>query len=129
MRTHNIPSCYRKSKRSLLCPPDLALLSVASNYPCLELICMVQKVFEPLKFDYTLKKDPLKEQLVLVVCVSVCGKKHAYSVILTFKFFIKKQHPSEIHLRQTACQSHVGTHRLNQLILTVLMRGHNICFH
>ena len=37
-------------------PPDLALLStlIGSNYPCLELIFMVQKVFEPLKFDCTL---------------------------------------------------------------------------
>ena len=34
-------------------PPDLALLStfIGSNYPCLELIFMVPKVFEPLKFD------------------------------------------------------------------------------
>ena len=33
-------------------PPDLALLSnlTGSNYPCLELILMAQKVFEPLKF-------------------------------------------------------------------------------
>ena len=53
MRTHNIPSYYRKSKRSLFIPPDLALLStlIGSNYPCLELIFMVSKVFEPLKFD------------------------------------------------------------------------------
>ena len=34
-------------------PLDLALLSTptGSNYPCLELILMVPKVFEPLKFD------------------------------------------------------------------------------
>ena len=34
-------------------PPDLALSStlIDSNYPCLELIFMVPKVFEPLKFD------------------------------------------------------------------------------
>ena len=34
-------------------PPDLALLSTltGSNYPCLELISMVPKMFEPLKFD------------------------------------------------------------------------------
>ena len=33
--------------------PDLALWStlIGSNYPCLELILMVPKVFEPLKFD------------------------------------------------------------------------------
>ena len=33
-------------------PPDLALLSalIGSNYPCLELIFMVPKMFEPLKF-------------------------------------------------------------------------------
>ena len=34
-------------------PPDLALSAtlIGSNYPCLELIFMVPKVFEPLKFD------------------------------------------------------------------------------
>ena len=34
-------------------PPNLALLSTltGSNYPCLELIFMVPKVFELLKFD------------------------------------------------------------------------------
>ena len=34
-------------------PPDLALLStlIGSNYPCLELVFMVPKMFEPLKFD------------------------------------------------------------------------------
>ena len=53
MRTHNIPSCYRNSKEILIMPPDLVLLLtlVGSNYPCLELIFMVPKVFEPLKFD------------------------------------------------------------------------------
>ena len=53
MRAHNIPSCYRKSKKILIKPPDWALLStlIGSNYPCLELIFMVPKVFEPLKFD------------------------------------------------------------------------------
>ena len=51
MRTHNIPPCYRK-KTILIKQPDLALLStlIGSNYPCLELIFMVPKVFEPLKF-------------------------------------------------------------------------------
>ena len=53
MRTHNIPSCYRKSKRFVFKPPDLALLStlIGLNYPCLELIFTVLNVFEPLKFD------------------------------------------------------------------------------
>ena len=53
MRTHNIPPCYRKIKEILIVPPDLALLStlIGSNCPCLELIFMVPKVFEPLKFD------------------------------------------------------------------------------
>ena len=43
----------KKIKEILIMPPDLALLSTitGSNYPCLELIFMVPKVFEPLKFD------------------------------------------------------------------------------
>ena len=53
MRTHNIPSRSRIPKRFLFYPPDLALLLtlIGSNYPCLELIFMVLKVFEPLKFN------------------------------------------------------------------------------
>ena len=53
MRTYNIPPCYRKIKEILIMPSDLALLStlIGSNYPCLKLIFMVPKVFEPLKFD------------------------------------------------------------------------------
>ena len=53
MRTHYIPPFYRKIKEVLIMPPDLALLStlIGSNYPCLELIFMVPKVFEPLKFN------------------------------------------------------------------------------
>ena len=59
MRTHNIPSFYRKIKQILIMPPDLALLSTlnGSNYPCLELIFMVPKVFEPLKFDCICQYD------------------------------------------------------------------------
>ena len=55
MRTHNIPSCYRKVKEIIIMPPDLTLLPtlIGSNYPCLELIFMAPKVFEPLKFDCT----------------------------------------------------------------------------
>ena len=39
-------------------PPDLALLStlIGSNYPCLEQIFMVLKMFEPLKFDCICQK-------------------------------------------------------------------------
>ena len=53
MRTHNILPCYRKIKEILIMRPDLALLPtlIGSNYSCLELIFMVPKVFEPLKFD------------------------------------------------------------------------------
>ena len=40
-------------------PADLALLStlIGSNYHCLELIFMVPKAFETLKFDCTLEQD------------------------------------------------------------------------
>ena len=51
-------------------PPDLALSStlIGSNYPCLELIFMVPKVFEPLKltvffsFFFALSTCPAKNQ-------------------------------------------------------------------
>ena len=50
---NNIPPCYRKTKEILIMPPNLVLLSTltGSNYPCFEIIFMVPKVFEPLKFD------------------------------------------------------------------------------
>ena len=40
-------------------PPNLTLLStlIGSNFPCLELIFMVPKVFEPLKFHYINKSE------------------------------------------------------------------------
>ena len=52
MRTHNIPSCYRKSK---IYPyyaswAGLWLTLISSSSACLEHIFMVPKVFEPLKF-------------------------------------------------------------------------------
>ena len=58
MRTHNILLLYRKSD-ILIMPPDLALSStlIGSNYPCLELIFMVPKVFEPLKFNCNYSHD------------------------------------------------------------------------
>ena len=45
-------------------PFDLALLSnlIGSNYPCLDIIFMVPKVFEPLKFDCIYK-------VFLIFCV------------------------------------------------------------
>ena len=68
MRAHNIPSCYRKSKNILTKPPDLALLStlIGSNYPCLELIFMVPKVFEPLKFDCTKQAPVLRSYMYIL---------------------------------------------------------------
>ena len=65
MRTHNIPPCYRKIKAILIMPPDLALLStlIGSNYPFLELIFMVSKVFELLKFDCIFKTILLQNHL------------------------------------------------------------------
>ena len=58
MRTHNIPSCYIENQTDLIMPPDLVLSStfIGLNYPCLELIFMVPKVFEPLKFDCIIYK-------------------------------------------------------------------------
>ena len=46
-------------------PPDLALSStlIGSNYPCLELIFMVPKVFEPLKFDCILDFDKTADEV------------------------------------------------------------------
>ena len=76
MRTHNIPPCYRKIKEILIMPPDFALLStlIASNYPGLELIYMVPKVFEPLKFDCI--------SIFLLVFVRLLQRQIRYSSII-----------------------------------------------
>ena len=50
---HTIYLHVKENRKDIsIMPPDLALLStlIGSNYPCLELIFMVPKVFEPLKF-------------------------------------------------------------------------------
>ena len=60
-------------------PPDLALLStlIGSKYPCLELICMVPKVLESLKFDCMyfqyLSIELFCVTLLLVVCCRYVG--------------------------------------------------------
>ena len=73
-------------------PPDLALSSTltGSNYPCLELIVMVPKVFEPLKFDYIVQYFEYFEVHVRVGTKGV-GDEHLmikfrymYSVISVF---------------------------------------------
>ena len=55
-------------------PPDLALSSIliGSNYPCLELIFMVPKVFEPLKFDCIKLPIPV-HPLSIGASLNFCG--------------------------------------------------------
>ena len=58
MSTHNVPLFYRRLKKSLihlLCAswPGAMINHSNSNYPCLEQMFMVPKVFEILKFDCT----------------------------------------------------------------------------
>ena len=49
MKTHNIPSFIENRKDTPILPSDLALwlTLISSNYPCLEHIFIVPKVFEP----------------------------------------------------------------------------------
>ena len=56
MRTYKIPPCSENRKYIPIMPSDLALWLTlfTSNYPCLEHIFMVPKVFELLKFDCSL---------------------------------------------------------------------------
>ena len=62
MCSHKNRLNVKKIKEILIMPPYLALLSTlnGSNYPCLELIFMVPKVFEPLKFDCNYGLSPRK---------------------------------------------------------------------
>ena len=73
MITHNISSCFRKSE-ILIMLPDLALLAtlIGSNHPCLELILMVPKVFEPLKFDCTYQIYVFSYFLLVPLFAGIC---------------------------------------------------------
>ena len=77
-------------------PPDLALLSTltGSNYPCLKLILMVPKVFEPLKFYCKYFSIPKRnkfmsaiitinrEQLDIYICKTNCKMFHSATVMV-----------------------------------------------
>ena len=69
-------------------PPDHALLStlIGSNYPCLKLILMVPKVFEPLKFDcsYTMICPPVRE---IIQELKACGIFHGITIFNIFILF------------------------------------------
>ena len=78
-------------------PPDLALLStlIGSNYPCLELIGMIPKVFEPLEFNciYILSVfavKPFRKQLECkVIYIPIITISHAtsYDVKINMVFY------------------------------------------
>ena len=52
MRTYKYLQVKENREDTPIMPPDMALrlILISSNYPCLEHIFMVPKVFEPLKF-------------------------------------------------------------------------------
>ena len=52
MRTHKMPHDKENREDIPIMPPDVALCLtlISSNYPCLEHLFMVPKVFKPLKF-------------------------------------------------------------------------------
>ena len=78
--------------------PDLVLLSTlnGSNYPCLELIFMVPKVFEPLKFDCN-----------IVFCMQDTIKYFVPQNICKFFWILNKyiMHLVHIHTKQSRNKS------------------------
>ena len=80
MRRHNIAKCYSKIKEILIMPPDLAVLSTltGSNYPCLELIFVVPKLFEPLKFDCS-----FTNQIEAAFASRLLSSQQAQDVVMT----------------------------------------------
>ena len=55
-------------------PPDLALSSTldGSNYPCLELIFLDPKVFEPLKFDCCVQVNETDDSVFSITEMFLC---------------------------------------------------------
>ena len=72
MRTHNIPPCYRKSKRDLFCllsfinPHWLELSLSRTNFHG-------PKVFEPLKFDCICSYEWIKDCSYVSPAVRKCN--------------------------------------------------------
>ena len=84
-------------KDTPIIPPDLALLStvIGSNYPCLELIFMVPKVFEPLKFYciYDLKSADYTVCIIIITYYKHCEIKRHFNCILRIQNIIIKLNP------------------------------------
>ena len=70
--------------------PDLALLSIVTglNYPCLELIFMVTKVFEPLKFDCTFRCSFIFHVFVFVCSVELQCLAHLWNHETMFEIWV-----------------------------------------
>ena len=88
----------KRIKEILIITPDLALSStlIGSNYPCLELIIMVPKVFEPLKFDCSAKSQ--LQQTTFIYFFSMFSRENK-----TWYFmWILWQAEERIHLKHQA---------------------------
>ena len=87
MRTHNIPSCYRKSKRYLFFAfGSIAMINTHSlELPYLELIVMVPKVFEPLKFDCILVGQTGPS---VVCCLVVRSSADGFALLRHYSCFV-----------------------------------------
>ena len=71
-------------------PPDLALSStlIGSNYPCLELIFVVPKVFEPLTFDCIVFINFVKIMATVSFFIKQQGKIDINDAQLVFRWYI-----------------------------------------
>ena len=91
MRTHNIhvPSCYIKSKRFLICPLTWCYYqpSLVRTTPCLELIFMVPKAFERLKFDY-IRRNTVNSQYSELTYLQVLSWTKEYLVEHIYYFYL-----------------------------------------
>ena len=82
-------------------PPDLALSStlIGSNYPCLELMFMVPKVFEPLKFDCI-------DNSAVYANVSVMFFSRKLDMVFPRKMLKRMSHRQQSFLIPTAVLNH-----------------------
>ena len=76
-------------------PPDLALSPtlIGSNYPCLQLIFLVPKVFEPLKFDC------ISTGTMLKLDIQIFSKRYP----ITCKVYTRYRDTSEIEHGVSTC--------------------------
>ena len=126
-------------------PSDLALYSTltGSNYPCLELVFMVPKVFKPLKFGcirflyFTLFSSPVLKVMPFGAIVSMLGTTWSTVAAHIRRSTAKGDHSfyccpekwwNSCFITQLILGTHTGASSSKDVGEAVLLWGDSVCF-